>query len=61
MAFNVFMVRDSSLSVQEASALLVKAWRTSSDKVSSLPPVNPKGGEIYIYCGDSDAERGKLL
>ena len=52
MAFNVFMVRDSSLSVQEASSLLVKAWHTSSDKVSSLPPVNPKGGEIYIYRGD---------
>ena len=46
MAFNVFMVRDSSLSVQEASTLLVKAWRTSSDKVSSLPLM---GGEIFIF------------
>jgi len=41
MALHMFMVRESSLSVQEASALLVQAWQTSSENVSSLPPVNP--------------------
>ena len=54
---SVFKVCASPLNISEAVAILSQA-SSQREKISSLPPVAPKGGEIYIFQGDSDDQRG---
>ena len=54
MALVVFRVSRSPLLTSEVSSILQKP---PSDSVSTLPPVNPKGGEIYIYQSNAE-EKG---
>lgn len=56
---SVFKACASPLNISEAVALLLQALRER--KISSLPPVAPKGGEIYIYQGESDNQRGMCI
>ena len=55
---SVFKVCASPLNISEAVAILSQLASSQREKISSLPPVAPKGGEIYIFQGDSDDQRG---
>ena len=46
MALIMFRVSRSPLQTSEVLSILLEP---PSDSISTLPPVNPKGGEIYIY------------
>ena len=46
MALIMFRVSRSPLQTSEVLSLLLEP---PADSISTLPPVNPKGGEIYIY------------
>ena len=54
---SVFKVCAFPLNISEAVAILSQA-SSQREQISSLPPVAPKGGEIYIFQGDSDDQRG---
>ena len=54
---SVFKVCASPLNISEAVAIHSQT-SSQQEKISSLPPVAPKGGEIYIFQGDSDDQRG---
>ena len=47
---SVFRVDDKPLKTAEAISILENVKKESC---SSLPPVKPKGGEIYIYLNES--------
>ena len=50
--------RDRDLAVEEALEFL----RSTSVKPSSIPPANPKGGEIYLYSPlDNPNKLGEFL
>ena len=57
MALIVFRVSRSPLQTSKVLSLLVESL---ADSISTLPPVNPKGGEIYIYHGKAE-EKGMTI
>ena len=52
---NVYQVREHPLSVPEAVEILNSP---SEDKISSLPPVLPKAGELFLYKYTTDLQKG---
>jgi len=56
---SVFHVCTSPLKTAEAISILENV---SKEYCSSLPPVKPKGGEIYVYLNESDeSKEGKSV
>ena len=54
----VFSVRQKPMTVTEVASLLEDL---PEEKVSTLPPVRPKAGEIYIYRPNKETEKGKWI
>ena len=55
----LFRVCSKPLKTAEAVSILENVSRESC---TSLPPVKPKGGEVYIYLNESDKEKdGELV
>ena len=57
MALIMFRVSRSPLQTSEVLSLLLEP---RADSISTLPLVNPKGGEIYIYHSKAE-EKGMTL
>ena len=51
---------NSARPVSIAMALLLQA-PSQREKISNLPPLAPKGGEIYNYQGESDNQRDMCM
>jgi len=50
-----FRVCSNPLGTNEAADILES---TSEDQISALPPVKPKGGEMYIYWNPESSKAG---
>ena len=57
MALIVFRVSRSPLQTTQVLSLLLEP---PADSISTLPPINPKGGEIYIYHSKAE-EKGMSI
>ena len=53
---SVFRVSSSPLAISDVVSLLKK--KPPEDRVSTLPPVKPKAGEIYLYKSNTEEQKG---
>ena len=55
----VFCFRTAALKTSEAVSILENIPEPDSEGTTTLPPVKPKAGEVYLYRNDDKSKNGK--
>ena len=55
----VFRVQTKAFKTSEAACILEKI--DAEENTTSLPPVKPKAGEVYLYLNDDESKNGMCM